>query len=262
MIGPLIIAPIILFCFREICIMSKFYAFLCAALFAVSGLVAGEVIIGTNAEFPPFEFTDDDNNIVGYDVDVMTAVAKAGGFDVKIVNQAFDTLVESIESGKIDGAISGMTITEARKEKIDFSEPYYNAAQVIVVTDNTSGITVMDDIKGKRVGVQLGTTGAGMAEETMGADNPSLKQFRKYNEVFTDLRLGRIDAVVVDLPVANAYLKSIPGLKISSDRMSEEEYGIAVKKGNADLLAKINDGLAKIRASGEYDEITSKWFQD
>lgn len=242
--------------------MSKFFALLFALVFMAAVVPAAEVVVGCNAEFPPFEFTDDNDNIVGYDIDIMNAVAKAGGFAVTIQNQAFDTLVEGLESGKLDAVISGMTITDARKEKIDFSEPYYNAAQVIVVLEDTKGFESIDDIKGKRIGVQLGTTGAGMAENVMGADSADLKQFRKYSEVFTDLRLGRIDAIVVDLPVAQSFLKKIPGLRISSPSMSEEQYGIAVKKGNNELMTQINAGLANIRASGEFDAITEKWFQD
>lgn len=243
-------------------VMSKFFAFLFALVFTVAAVPALEVVVGCNAEFPPFEFTDEDDNIVGYDIDVINAVGRAGGFDVKVQNQAFDTLVEGLESGKLDAVISGMTITDARREKIDFSEPYYNAAQVIVVLEKTPGFESIDAIKGRLVGVQLGTTGAGMAENVMGTESPDLKQFRKYSEVFTDLRLGRIDAVVVDLPVAQSFLTKIPGLRISSPRMSEEQYGIAVKKGNSELMTLINAGLAKIRASGEFDEITAKWFQE
>lgn len=242
--------------------MSRIFALLLAVVLMTAAVPAAEVIVGCNAEFPPFEFTDDDNNIVGYDIDVMNAVGKAGGFEVSIQNQAFDTLIEGLESGKLDAVISGMTITDARKQKIDFSEPYYDAAQVIVVLEDTKGIETIDDIKGKRIGVQLGTTGAGMAENAMGAENPDLKQFRKYSEVFTDLKLGRIDAIIVDLPVAQSFLKKMPGLRISSASMSEEQYGIAVKKGNTELLTKINAGLANIRASGEFDAITEKWFQD
>jgi len=243
--------------------MSKFFALAAAFVFAATFAVhAGQVVVGTNAEFPPFELTDDDNNIIGYDIDVITAVGKAAGFEVQMQNQAFDTLVAGLETGKLDAVVSGMTITDARRQKIDFSEPYYNAAQVIVVQEKTDGITKIEDVKGKKVGVQLGTTGAGMAEEVMGVNSSDLKQFRKYNEVFADLKLDRLDAVVVDLPVAQAYLKRIPGLKISSAPMSEEQYGIGVRKGNAELLGKINDGLAKIRENGEYDAITAKWFQD
>jgi ABC-type amino acid transport/signal transduction systems, periplasmic component/domain len=243
--------------------MRKIFMTACLlAGFVVTSALAEEVVVGTNAEFMPFEFTNSDREIVGYDIDIIHAVGKEAGFAVMMRNQAFDTLIEGLESGRLDAVISGMTITDVRRNRVDFSEPYYNAAQVIVVQDTTEGITVIDDIKDKKVGVQLGTTGDLMAGEAMGEKNPNLKQFRKYNEVFTELKLGRIDAIVVDLPVANAYLKKLTGLKISSDVMSEEEYGIAVKKGNKDLMAKINAGLKAIRENGVYDEITAKWFQD
>ncbi len=241
----------------------KKFALLLAMVVIGFGMVAQagqQIIVGTNAEFMPFEFTDDNNNIIGFDVDIITAVAKEEGISVRMHNQSFDTLIEGLETGKIDAAISGMTITEARKEKVDFSEPYYNAAQVIVVRDGTVGFTKIEDIVGKKIGVQLGTTGALMAEEVMGEDNSDLKQLRKYNMVFTDLKNGRTEAVVVDKPVAEAYLKQVSGLKISSPPMSEEQYGIVVKKGNKDLLDKMNSGLAKIRANGVYDKIMKKWF--
>ena len=243
--------------------MSKLFAIIAALVLGMSVSAAAlEVVVGTNAEFPPFEFTDDADAIVGYDIDIVTAIGKAAGFEVKMQHQAFDTLIAGLETDKLDAVASGMTITDARKEKINFSDPYYNAAQVIVVQEKTPGYTKIEDIKNSKVGVQLGTTGAGMAEEVMGETNPDLKQFRKYNEVFTDLSLGRIDAIVVDLPVAQAYLRRIDGLRISSEPMSQEEYGIGVKKGNQALLDLINEGLAKIRASGEYEQITDKWFRD
>ncbi len=243
--------------------MSKtLLALVLAALLCPAALAADAVTVGTNAEFPPFEFTDDNNVIVGFDIDVITAVGKAGGFAVEMQHMSFDTLIAALEADKIDAVASGMTITDVRREKVDFSDPYYNAAQVIVVREDSPAAATMDSIKDKLVGVQLGTTGATMAEEAMGEANENLKQFRKYNEVFTDLSLGRIDAVVVDLPVAQAYLRRIPKLKITSEPMSEEQYGFAVKKGNRALLDQINKGLAAIRASGEYENIADKWFQD
>ena len=241
--------------------MSKFLLFVASLTLGLSCLVhAQEITVGTNAEFMPFEFTDDDNNIIGFDIDIINAIGKQAGLTVKMHHQSFDTLIEGLMSDRLDAAISGMTITEARREKVDFSEPYYNAAQAIVVREGTVGFTKIEDVKDKKVGVQLGTTGALMAEEIMGENNPNLMQLRKYNMVFSDLALGRLDAVVVDLPVAQAYLKNVPGLRISSPPISEEQYGIVVKKGNKELLDKINDGLAKIRASGEFDAIMKKWF--
>lgn len=232
----------------------------CLACMAPSA-AAEEVMVGTNAEFMPFEFTDEKNEIVGFDIDVINAVGQAAGFKVSIANQAFDTLIEGLESGRIDVVASGMTITEERRKRVDFSDPYYNAAQVIVAGKNAMGLKTIDDVKGKLIGVQLGTTGAIMAEGAMGANNPDLKQFRKYNEVFSELRLGRIDAVVVDLPVAEAYVRRFDDIRITSPAMSEEQYGLAVKKGNP-LLEKLNAGLKKIRESGEFDRITAKWFQN
>ena len=243
--------------------MRTFLSLVCVLVLSVSVAVSGEKLVaGTNAEFPPFEFTDNDNKIVGFDIDIITAVGKSVGYDVEMRHQVFDTLIESLESKKIDVAISGMTITDARREKVDFSDPYYDAAQVIVVREADAGYTAMDQLKDKKVGVQLGTTGALMSEEVLGENNENLRQFRRYTEVFNELRLRRIDAVVVDLPVAKAFIRRIKGLKISSQPMSEEQYGIAVKKGNAELLKIINEGLLTIRESGEYDRITEKWFQD
>ncbi len=246
--------------------MLKFPAFIVALILSLcvfaQANAADSAVVGTNAEFPPFEFTDDNNTIVGFDIDIITAVGKAGGFAVEMQHMSFDTLIAALEADKIDAVASGMTITDARREKVDFSDPYYNAAQVIVVQESSPALTKMEDVRDKLVGVQLGTTGATMAEEVMGEDNPDLKQFRKYNEVFTDLSLGRIDAVIVDLPVAQTYLRRIPNLKITSEPMSQEEYGFAVKKGNRALLDQINKGLAAIRASGEYEQISDKWFQD
>ncbi len=244
--------------------MQKLFLLLSCLVFACAAAATAadkEILVGTNAEFMPFEFTDEANNIIGFDIDIINAVAKTQGLAVKMHNQSFDTLIEGLETGKIAAAISGMTITEARKEKVDFSDPYYNAAQVIVVRENTPGYTKIEDIVGKKVGVQLGTTGALMAEEAMGENNPDLKQLRKYNMVFSELKLSRIDAVVVDKPVAEAYLKQVDGLRISSPPMSEEQYGIVVKKGNKALLDKMNAGLKIIRANGEYDQITRKWFE-
>lgn len=248
--------------------MRPFLLSLVAAVFAVGGvfgsgasLSAGEeYVVGTNAEFPPFEYFDKENQVVGFDIDLVKAVGEAAGFKVKILHQAFDTLVEQLDGGKLDIVAAGMTITEDRKKRIDFSEPYFNAAQVIVVRDGTEGFTKIEDIKGKRVSVQLGTTGATMAEEAMGKNNRNLKQFRKFSEAFAELKLGRVDCVVVDLPVAKNYVSQLDGIFISSPPMEDESFGLGIAKGRDELLAKVNKGLAAIRESGEYDRLIAKWF--
>lgn len=221
-----------------------------------------KLIVGTEPEFPPFEFVDKaTKQIVGFDMDLMDAVAKAAGYEgIQVQPFAFDTLIAALEQKKIDVIAAGMTITPERAQKVNFSEPYYDAAQVIVVADKTSGLTQIDDLKEKRVAVQLGTTGDIMAGKVMGERNPNLKQFTKYNEVFTELRLGRVDAVVVDMPVAQNYVKRMPGMKISSAPMSQEQFGFAIAKDNPALAKKLNDGLKAIRADGTFDKIMEKWF--
>jgi polar amino acid transport system substrate-binding protein len=241
--------------------MRTLFAFAAVLVLSLSLSVrAGEVIVGTNAEFPPFELTDDGNNIIGYDIDIIKAVGKAAGFEVSMHDNAFEWLIAGLESGSLDAVVSAMTITEERRRQVDFSEPYYNASQVIVVAEGTAGLDSLASLKDRKVGAQLATTGAAMAEEALGKDNPDLHLLDKCNAVFTELILGQLDAVIVDLPVAETYVKLLPGLAIGSKPMSEEQYGIAVKKGDKALLDKINAGLAAIRKSGEYDAITKRWF--
>ncbi len=175
-------------------------------------------------------------------------------------DQLFETLVDDVESGKLDAVISGMTITDARRERIDFSESYFNASQVLVVREETTDIKTLADLRGRKVGAQTGTTSELMAKEAMGGESQTLFSYAKCNEEFNNLMLGELDAVVVELPVAQTYVRLIPGLKIGSEPLSDEHYGIAVKKGNKALLDKINAGLKAIRDSGEYAAITERWF--
>lgn len=237
-----------------------------ASLLAQNATSSKVLTVGTNPEFPPFELVEKGTNkIVGFDVDLITEVAKAAGYaGVKMEAFAFDTLVEALNQKKVDAVIAGMTITDERKAKVLFTEPYYNAAQVLVVTKKNNQITTLDDIKDKRVAVQLGTTGGVVAEKALGQNNSNMKQFRKYTEVFYELKLGRVDVVVVDMPVAQAYLrmKNFSDLKISSKPMSEEEFGIAVAKENADLHKQLNAGLKTIRENGKLDQLLSKWFDE
>lgn len=242
--------------------MSKIFL-LVAALFLCAGIAGSrEVTVGVNAEFMPFEFVDDDGKIVGFDIDMIHAIADAAGLEIVIRDQIFETLLASLDAGELDLLISGITITPERQSLVDFSRPYYRTAQVVVVREASATVASLDDLKDKRVGVQPGTTGALMVVDALGAGNPGVRPFQKFSEAFRELEGGALDAVVVDMPVAEAYLRRVPGLKIGSEAMSREEYGIAVRKGNAELLGKINAGLDAIRESGEFDDITEKWFQN
>ena len=221
---------------------------------------AGEtLLVGANADFDPFEFIRN-NEIVGFDIDLMTAVGQAAGFEPKFLNQPFDALVESLAAGQVQAIISGIAISKDRRRHIDFSDPYFHAAQVIVAGGDAVGLSRIEDIRGRRVAVRLGTTGAAMAMREMGGVLRQLKQFRGYGDAFDELALGRVDCVVVDLPVAVAYLRRGAGLKISSPPIGEEFFGIGVAKGDKTLLDRINHGLGAIRKSGEYDRLLEKWF--
>ena len=225
------------------------------------GAVAGEtVVVGTNAEFPPFEFRDKDNEIIGFDVDLVKAIAREAGFEVRFVNHAFDTLITSLAGGRIQLIAAGLTITDERKELIDFSAPYYSSALVMVVREGTEGIERIGDIVDRRVAVQLGTTGAAKVEEVMTSPKRQLRQFRLYREAFAELTRGNADVVVVDLPVALNYMRHVPGLTIAGEPMDEDLFGLGVAKDNPALRDKVNRGLARIRESGEYDRLVEKWF--
>jgi len=221
-----------------------------------------EVLVGTDAEFPPFQFINSNREITGFDIELIKSIGEEVGFTVKIVNQPFNTLIPAIEDGRLDIAVAGMTITPERAEKVAFSEPYYDAGQVIVVQERIKNVAIMNDLKEKRIGVQLETTGEELITETFGKNNSNMILFKKYNEAFYELQLGRIDAVVIDAPVARNYVKRMKGLKIASELIGEEQYGIAVNLKNKELLDKINAGLKAITESGKMDELLEKWFSD
>lgn len=238
---------------------------LVALVFTIAGCGGGAkkeekkvLTIGTEATFAPFEFTNDKNEIVGFDIDVANYIAKELGMELKIVNMKFDGLIGALAAKQVDLVIAGMTITEERKMSVNFSDPYYDASQVIVVRADDTSVNKRDDLKGKIIAVQLGTTGADAAAEVEGAQ---VKPFPKVNEAFMSLKNSQADAVVIDLPVAKAYLKQIEGLKIVGEPFTEEQYGIAAHKENTELLAKVNEALKKMRDSGEYQKVYDKWIK-
>lgn len=220
------------------------------------------LIVGTEATFAPFEFVDEKNVIVGFDIDVINFISKEIGQKVEIKNQPFETLVESLASKQIDIVIAGMTITEERANKVLFSTAYYNASQVIVVRESESTISSTHDLTDKIIAVQVGTTGAMEAEAIKGsAEHADLKQFKRVNEAFMELQNGRADAVIIDAPVAKNYIAKLGGLKLAGEPFTDEEFGIAVHKENGALMEQINKALDKLVQSGEYDKLLKKWFE-
>lgn len=223
---------------------------------------SAKIVIATDATFPPMESLDQAKNVVGFDVDLMNAAAKAGGFQVQFVNTAWDGIFVGLDAGKYDAVMSSVTITDERKAKMDFSVPYINAGQVLVVRAETSGVTTLADLKGKTVGDQINTTGS---VEVGKVKDVKEKDYDDIGLAFADLANGRIEGVVVDTPVAalyttqNADYKS--KLKIVGQPFTSEFYGVAVKKGNSKILDQINAGLNKVLGTDEEKQIEAKWLR-
>jgi polar amino acid transport system substrate-binding protein len=221
---------------------------------------AGEMptyIVGTEAQFPPFEIVDSSGNVVGFDVDLMNVIAEDQGFKVQYLDQDFAGLIPALQTGNIDIIASGMTITEEREQEVDFSEPYITAGLALAVPINNEEIQSVDDLQGKTVAVQTGSTGFMKAEELKEAGViAEIKDFPHVNEAIEELKIGGADAMINDLPVTEAFIAAQPGvIKIVGEPLNSESYGFAVRTGNTELLQKINAGLENVKASGKYDEL-------
>jgi polar amino acid transport system substrate-binding protein len=224
-----------------------------------------KIVIASDATFPPMEMVDTSKNIVGLDVDLMNAAAKAGGFTVEFKNTAWDGIFAGLENGKYDAVMSSVTITDERKKTMDFTMPYYNAGQILTVRADTNGVAVIADLKGKTVGAQIGTTGAFEIDKVKDANQIKEKTYDEIGLAFEDLTNGRIDGVVVDTPTAASYAlqndKYKGKLKTVGAPLTEEYYGVAVKKGNQKVLDLLNAGLKKVLDSGANKAIEDKWLK-
>ncbi len=224
-----------------------------------------KIVIATDATWPPMEMVDENKNIVGFDIDLMNAAAKAGGFTVEFKNTAWDGIFAGLENGNYDAVMSSVTITDDRKKTMDFSIPYINAGQILVVRADTQGVTQLTDLAGKKVGAQIGTTGAFEIDKVKDASKITEKTYDEIGLAFADLGNGRIDGVVCDTPVAAQYaLQSTEykgKLKIVGQPFTQEYYGVAVKKGNSKVLNVINAGLKKVLDAGDNKALETKWLR-
>ncbi len=214
------------------------------------------LIMATNAEFPPYEYHDG-NEIVGIDVEIARAIAEQMGADFEVSDIAFDSIIPAVQAGKADFGAAGMTITEDRKTQVDFSDSYASAVQAVILKED-SDITSIDDLQGKVIGVQQGTTGDIYSTDDFGEDN--VQRFPKGADAVTALQTGKVDAVIIDNNPAKVFVEQNEGLKLLDSPYAEENYAICVKKANTELLDGINAAIKELKDSGKLDEIVAKYI--
>lgn len=216
--------------------------------------------VGSSIDFAPFEFQEESQKeYQGFDMDLIRAIGKEMGREVEIQNLGFDGLIPALQGKNIDVIISGMTINEERQKNVNFSDPYYEAGLTMIVRDNEEAIKSFKDLTGKKVAVQIGTTSAEEVKKIQGAE---IKELNTPADCFMELKAGGVDAVVNDKPVNEYYItkSGATGVKELSEKLTAENYGIAMGKDNADLQKEVNAALKKLKDNGEYQKIYDKWF--
>ncbi|UZG43885.1 basic amino acid ABC transporter substrate-binding protein [Caldimonas thermodepolymerans] len=219
-------------------------------------------VVGTDAAYAPFESQDEKGEIVGFDIDVVRAIAEKAGFEVKFVNTPWEGIFNTLQQGDRDFLVSAITITDERKQTMDFSDPYFDARQLIAVRQDST-VSKFEDLKTLRVGVQTGTTGDEVVTKLQGKNSTLIKRFESTPLALQELQAGGVDAVVADNGVVENYVANNANAQfktVSDDSFEAEQYGLAVRKGNTELLEKLNQGLAAIKSDGTYDQIYAKWF--
>lgn len=216
------------------------------------------LIVGTNAEFPPFEYVGDDGEPDGFDIALIKAIGEKLGMEVQVENMEFNSLIASIGT-KIDAVIAGMTVTEERAAAVDFSDTYYEAVQSVIVPVD-SDIKAAADLENKTIGVQLDTTGNFIADEIPGA---TVQAYNKGADAVNDLINGRVDAVIIDTNPAQVFAQQFEGELVALDGadfdFEAEYYAIALPKGS-DLVEKVNQAIADLKADGTFDALVAQYI--
>ena len=223
----------------------------------VTTVEPGVLTMGTNATFPPYEYKDGDD-VVGIDAEIAQALADKLGLKVKIVDMDFDSLIASVQSGKIDMSLAGMTVTEERKQNVDFTDSYATGVQVIIVKDD-SDIASVDDLEGKLIGVQQGTTGHLYCADDFGEEN--VIPYANGATAVQALLQGKVDCVVIDQEPAKAFVEANAGLKILETAYTTEDYAAAVSKDNPALTAALNSALQELKDDGTIQGILDKYIK-
>ena len=218
---------------------------------------AGKLTISTSPDFPPFEYTDDNGNVIGIEPEIMTLICEKLGLTLQIDAMDFNSALLAAENGKSDAVVSGVTVREDRKALYDFTTSYTTITQAIVSKEG-SGIT-MENLGDYTIGVQRGTTGHIYTEEDFG---DKVVAYDTYSLVFQALNNGQIDCIVMDDAVAVAYLATNPGLEMTETTYDPEEYAFGFHKGNTDLVNAVNDALAELAADGTLQSILDKYMSE
>ncbi|MGB9820752.1 MAG: basic amino acid ABC transporter substrate-binding protein [Pseudothermotoga sp.] len=240
----------------------RMYRWILISLFVFATFVYAKTIaVGTSADFPPFEYIEN-GQFVGFDMDLVREIAKLADLEVKFIDMSFDSLIPALRAGQVDVVAAAMTITDDRKQIVDFSSPYWTADQSIIVkADSDLTITILFQ-KG-RIGVQTGTTGDLWCTDNLVGKGllpeKNLKRYDTFVLALSDLLNGNIDAIVLDSPVANRFAAVRP-VKVVGVIVTGEQYGIAVKKGNKELLEKINSAIKVLNETGKMAELIDKYF--
>ncbi|KPN97872.1 basic amino acid ABC transporter substrate-binding protein [Lysinibacillus sp. ZYM-1] len=219
--------------------------------------------VGTEATFAPFESVNDTGKIVGIDVDILNAIADEMDFEVEWKNIGWEPVFQTIKNGETDIGASGITITDERKESFDFTDPYYES-QLLIVVKEDSKIKSLDELKDKKVSVQINATGHMAAKKLQGEASTNIMAFESQPIAIQEMLNGNVDAAIGDNAVVYEYIKAHPDQKIKiiqDDAFEKEYYGFMVQKGNKELLDKLNEGLKKIKENGKLKEITGSDFE-
>ncbi|MEA4987975.1 MAG: transporter substrate-binding domain-containing protein [Anaerovorax sp.] len=228
-----------------------------------AGNDAKKYVIGTDTTFAPFEFEDENGNFVGIDMDLLKAIAEDQGFEYELQVLGFNAAVQALEAGQVDGVIAGMSITDERKQKFDFSDAYFDSGVVmgIAATDDTT--KSYDDLKGKKVAVKIGTEGATFAESIKDQYGFETVSFEDSSFMYEDVKAGNSIACFEDYPVLGYGVAQGNGLKIVTEKEQGSSYGFAVQKDkNAELIEMFNAGLKNLRDSGKYQEVLDTYIQE
>ncbi len=216
----------------------------------------GTLTMATEAGFPPYEFYEGEK-IVGIDAEIAAAIANKLGMELVIDDMDFDSTITAVQTGKADIAMAGMTVTEERKQSVNFSNSYATGVQVVLVTEGSS-VATLDDLEGKQIGVQQNTTGDIYATDDYGDE--SIQRFARYADAVSALTTGKLDAIIMDNEPAKSFVAANDGLKILDTEYAVEDYAIAIAKENTDLLEKVNNALKELTDDGTIANIVATYI--